>query len=204
MARPIKKGLDYFPLNVNLSGSVEYIRCMYGKLGEAVIISLWQRIFENSYYIEYNDLSALVFSKEFGIQLEMCFADKKKKCWEIFDEIVKQAVKFGVFDKDIFEKHSVLTSKSIQEIYVEAKRKKAADVIDKEYCLINLSETTVNDAKGQVNTPITSFNSTIIPQSKENNNKENNNKKNKSINNYRDTNEINYEAIEKYLFDRLD
>ena len=37
MARPIKKGLDYFPLNVFLTGSVEYIECMYGAIGVYVI-----------------------------------------------------------------------------------------------------------------------------------------------------------------------
>lgn len=36
MARPIKKGLDYFPLNVFLTGSVEYIECMYGAIGVGV------------------------------------------------------------------------------------------------------------------------------------------------------------------------
>ena len=79
MARPIKEGLDYFPLNVNLSGKIEYIQCMYGKLGEMVIISLWQKIYQKSYYVKYDEMSPLVFSKEFGDQLERLFGNGQKK-----------------------------------------------------------------------------------------------------------------------------
>ena len=32
MARPKKVGLDYFPLDVFLGGSVEYISCLYGAI----------------------------------------------------------------------------------------------------------------------------------------------------------------------------
>ena len=48
MARPVKKGLDYFPLDVVLGGGMEDINCEYGKLGEMVVISLWQRIYRSS------------------------------------------------------------------------------------------------------------------------------------------------------------
>lgn len=166
MARPIKQGLDYFPLNVTLSGSVEYIRCMYGKIGEAVIISLWQRIYAKSYFIKYDKMSPLVFSADFGNQLEWCFPKKEKASWEIFDEIVKKAVEFGVFDKKLFEKYEILTSATIQKNYIEAKRKEAQELIDERYLLIDAPKSGVIATKTPVIATKTPVIAETIPQSK--------------------------------------
>ena len=166
MARPIKKGLDYFPLNVFLTGSVEYIECMYGAIGVYVIISLWKRIYEHSYYYKYDEKAPLICSKEFGNQLELCFPKKNKQSYEIYDEIAKKAVEFGVFDKGMFEKYSILTSKTIQKIYSEAKRKDANELIDERYLLISIPENRVFATKTKVIATKTPINAETIPQSK--------------------------------------
>ncbi len=158
MARPIKKGLDYFPLDTKLRGKIEYIQCMFGMLGVMVIISLWQRIYENSYYIEYSESSSLVFSKDFGEQLEFLSKNDKKR-WEVFDDIVKQAVEYGLFNKDIFEKYGVLTSKSIQENYIKAKEKSAKIEFDKRYLLLSDADFSVSSPKIEVITPKTGVSS---------------------------------------------
>ena len=180
MARPIKKGLDYFPLNVFLTGSVEYIECMYGAIGVYVIISLWKRIYEHSYYYKYDEKAPLICSKEFGNQLELCFPKKNKQSYEIYDEIVKKAVEFGVFDKGMFEKYSILTSKTIQKIYSEAKRKDANELIDERYLLINIPENRVFATKTKVVATKTPINAETIPQSKVKESKEKESKINKS------------------------
>lgn len=180
MARPIKKGLDYFPLNVFLTGSVEYIECMYGAIGVYVIISLWKRIYEHSYYYKYDEKSPLICSKEFGNQLELCFPKKNKQSYEIYDEIIKKAVEFGVFDKGMFEKYSILTSKTIQKIYSEAKRKDANELIDERYLLINIPENRVFATKTKVIATKTPINAETIPQSKVKESKVNKSKEDKS------------------------
>jgi len=158
MARPIKKGLDYFPLDTKLRGKIEYIQCMFGMLGVMVIISLWQRIYENSYYIEYSESSSLVFSKDFGEQLEFLSKNDKKR-WEVFDDIVKKAVEYEVFNKDIFEKYGVLTSKSIQENYIKAKEKSAKIEFDIRYLLLSDAEFSVSSPKIEVISPKTGVSS---------------------------------------------
>lgn len=158
MARPIKKGLDYFPLDTKLRGKIEYIQCMFGMLGVMVIISLWQRIYENSYYIEYSESSSLVFSKDFGEQLEFLSKNNKKR-WEVFDDIVKQAVEYGIFNKDIFEKYGVLTSKSIQENYIKAKEKSAKIEFDIRYLLLSDADFSVSSPKIEVISPKTGVSS---------------------------------------------
>lgn len=181
MARPVKEGLDYFPLNVTLSGSIEYIQCMYGKMGEAVIISLWQKIYQKSYYVEYNERTPLVFSRDFGNQLEMLFGGAGKKNWEIYDEIVRKAVEFGVFDKELFEKFGILTSKKIQENYIFIKRKSKLVEIEKRYLLLSDVKKRVNAEETDINSAKTPIIESVIPQSKEKESKEKKIKLNNSI-----------------------
>ena len=179
MARPKKVGLDYFPLDVFLGGSVEYISCLYGAIGVQVIISLWRRIYAHSYYYRYDERAAIVCAKEFGEQLTLCFPKKNKESWEIFDEIVKKAVEFGVFDREMFEKHSILTSKSIQKTYLEAKRKSSAAKIDPRFalidesCAVSAEETAVFGAE-------TTAKPEIMPQSKVKQSKEKQSKEKQS------------------------
>ena len=165
MARPKKVGLDYFPLDVFLGGSVEYISCLYGAIGVQVIISLWRRIYAHSYYYRYDERAAIVCAKEFGEQLMLCFPKKNKESWEIFDEIVKKAVEFGVFDREMFEKHSILTSKSIQKTYLEAKRKCSTVKIDPRFALIDESDGVFAE-KTAVFGAKTTAKPEIMPQSK--------------------------------------
>ena len=172
MARPIKKGLDYFPLDVTLRGKIEYIQCMYGMLGVMVIISLWQRIYANSYYIEYDKNSSLVMSKDFGSQLKVI--DSSKAHWEIFNEIVISAVEFGIFDKKLYERYHILTSRRIQEYYLKAKEKSSKIEINKDYLLlsdVNFSENSeeigVNSEETGIFTPENSTKESRVNKSRE-------------------------------------
>ena len=89
----------------------------------------------------------------------------KRKIWEIFDEIVKKAIEFEIFDRRMFEEYSILTSASIQETYLEAK-KKSVPKIDERYLLLNDAKNRINSEKTQVNSTETPINSAIMPQSK--------------------------------------
>lgn len=136
MARPVKKGLDYFPLDVVLGGGMEDINCEYGKLGEMVVISLWQRIYRSSYYIEYNEKKLRLYAKEFCGQLETLFGGDGSCGRGIFDAIVQLAAECGIFDRGLLEREGILTSKKIQEIYLEAKKKSKTVAIDEKFRLV--------------------------------------------------------------------
>ena len=66
----------------------------------------------------------------------------------------------------MFEKYSILTSKTIQKIYSEAKRKDANELIDERYLLINIPENRVFATKTKVIATKTPINAETIPQSK--------------------------------------
>lgn len=139
MARPIKKGLDYFPFDIDWKkGALEYLYCMYGILGVAVIkLSLEPRIYGGEgYYVEYNERSSLIFSNEFGDQLSVIDTRDKKRP-EIYDEIVRTAIEYGIFDKEMYKKYGILTSADIQETYVRAKEKSQRVEMEGRYLLLS-------------------------------------------------------------------
>ena len=139
MARPIKKGLDYFPFDIDWKkGALEYLYCMYGILGVAVIkLSLEPRIYGGEgYFVEYNERSSLIFSNEFGDQLSVIDTRDKKRP-EIYDEIVRSAIEYGIFDEEMYKKYGILTSADIQETYVRAKEKSQRVEMESRYLLLS-------------------------------------------------------------------
>ena len=48
MARPIKDGVDYFPLDVNLDMKFRLLEAKHGIVGFGIIIKLFQRIYADN------------------------------------------------------------------------------------------------------------------------------------------------------------
>ena len=139
MARPLKDGVDYFPLDTVLDTKFELIEAEYGLTGFAVVVKLLQKIYrEHGYYCEWTDEVALLFSKQLN---EGC---------NVVSEIVRASVKRGIFDKDLFDKYHILTSNGIQKRYFEAvNRRTQINVID-EYLLVSDTQIWENVNKNQV------------------------------------------------------
>lgn len=144
MARPKKQGLDYFPLDVNVDNKLEILESEYGILGFGFIIRLFQKIYANGYYLEWNQYSALLFKKEVGIEKEK------------INEIVDFCLDINIFDKKLYQQCQILTSRGIQKRYfIVCKRRKEVEVI-KEYLLvkpqdygINVDNNSNNDSKNE-------------------------------------------------------
>jgi len=117
MAQPIKIGLDYFPLNVDIfdDEKVMAISKEFGIKGEIVVIRLLCAIYRNGYFIEWNDL---LRNK---LQMNMPGVSS-----ELLDTVVLRLVRWGFFDEALFNSTAhVLTSRGIQKRYfLAAKRRK--------------------------------------------------------------------------------
>lgn len=121
----MKSGIDYLPLDVHLDQKWQLIEAEFGLTGFAVVVKLLQRIYgQEGYYCEYNEEVALLFSRECGLG------------GNVVSEIVNAAVRRGIFDKEVFEKYHVLTSRGIQERYFEAVRRRKTIKVEKRYLLI--------------------------------------------------------------------
>ena len=155
MARPIKEGLDYFPLNVVLNSKFEIIEARFGIKGFAVIVKLFQYIYgTKGYYCEWDEDVLFVFAKRIGVGANSV------------SEILDTSLKKGIFNKDMYEKYSILTSEGIQQRYVEAKRGGYARIC-KKYLLISIPKTEENGSETGVNVTKTEVNVTASTQRKE-------------------------------------
>lgn len=115
MSRPIKQGLDYFPLDIDCfqDKKLARIAVYHGLVAEIVVIKLLMAVYRNGYYLEWDEdtLCALV----------KCLPGMQP---DEVEAIVKTLLKTGFFDPEMFEKHSVLTSRGIQRRFFEATRKR--------------------------------------------------------------------------------
>lgn len=157
MARPIKTGTDYFPLDVELDIKMDFVESRYGNDGFSTIIKLWQKIYaENGYYCKWdNDIAVLfAFKKANNIDIDK------------LDGIIKLALEKELFDKNIYEKYGVLTSAGIQKRYLLITERRKKVVINGDYLLIDIPTNSINVYINFINVDINSKNVDINTQSK--------------------------------------
>lgn len=118
MARPIKNGLDYFPLDVDIfeDEKIEAIAGEFGIKGELALIKLLCAVYKKGYFVVWNDLTRATLLKRLpGVSKEL------------LDQIVNRLVTWGFFDENLFNSAKVLTSENIQANFFEAtKRRKSS------------------------------------------------------------------------------
>lgn len=132
MARPKKQGLDYFPLDVNVDNKIEILESEYGILGFGFIVRLFQKIYANGYYLEWNEYSPILLKKEIGLEREK------------INEFIEFCLEINIFDKKLYSEYNILTSRGIQKRYFTVcKRRKEIELI-KEYLLVKPEEYGVN------------------------------------------------------------
>ena len=126
MARPPKEGLDYFPLDVDISADerVEFIEARYGLEGFAVIIKLLTAIYRNGYYIKWDEMQIYVTSRRVSYPVNH------------LTDVVNDLVNYDFFNKNLYEKYKILTSHGIQTRYLQACEKRKSILMVKEFCLL--------------------------------------------------------------------
>ena len=127
MARPKKIGLDYFPFDVDFfeDEKIVAISGEFGIKGELAVIKLLCAIYRNGYFIEWSEM----------LQMKMLHSLKGVSL-ELLKTIVLRLVRWGFFDKTIFDSTSILTSVGIQKRYFEAISRRKNDY-DYPYLLID-------------------------------------------------------------------
>ena len=162
MARPIKEGLDYFPLYVDIfeDEKIEAISGEFGIKGEIIVVKLLCAIYKKGYFILWSDLVIAQMLKRLpGISKDL------------LNNVVERLVLWEFFDKDLFHSAGILTSEKIQENFFEAtKRRKSPKptlyVLDKFLENDNSIESDVNGVNVDINTQAKGVNADINTQSK--------------------------------------
>ncbi len=165
MARPSKQGVDYFPLDVNMSDSVRLVEAEFGLTGFAVIIKLYQRIYGGAgYYCRWTEEVALLFASDL------------KLGGNVVSEIVAACIKRGIFDRSMLDRFGILTSQGIQSRYLKMVKRRDGFEIDPQYALVSYSQNEVSVNNNAVFARKNSENVCKNPQSKVNESKVNESK----------------------------
>ena len=150
-----KEAFDFFPLDVHLSDKMELIEAEFGLIGFAVIVKLWMRIYgSRGYYCEFDEEVALMFSHKTGVGVNAV------------SEILNAAFKRGIFDRTLYEKYKILTSKGIQERCMKMCSRRKRFEVEKKYLLISVPISLENVYIKGENVNISKENVYIFTQSK--------------------------------------
>ncbi|EEI18911.1 hypothetical protein G8J22_01302 [Lentilactobacillus hilgardii] len=167
MARPIKEGLDYFPLDTDIIHDIKIRKIMRsnGPQSIAVLLDLLGNIYgDHGYYMKWDDDVRFLVADDVGISEAAV------------DELISKAIQVNFFDETLFKKYSILTSKGIQSRYQKASKRKAGYCIQKPYNLIvNVDNNPVNAYKNSGSSEVIDAESTRkkrkVKKIKENKNK---------------------------------
>lgn len=124
-------GLDYFPLDLNFynDDKVALIEAEFGIKGSTFIIKLLFKIYREGYYCSWDDDICMLFARQLGAEYTI----------ELVRDLIKALLKRNFFDRTLYEKYKILTSKGIQRRYFEAVcRRKRVDVV-KDFILVDIS-----------------------------------------------------------------
>lgn len=152
MARKSRPGLDYFPFDVDFfeDDKVQLIDSEFGSKGVVIMVRLMCRIFRNGYYCQWGQDESLLFAKRVGDGVTGA----------LVDEVVKGLIRRLFFDKGVFDRFAILTSKGIQTRYIDAKERAKNVQFFKEYALIEdnvlfkWNNVVINSINGHINTQI--------------------------------------------------
>lgn len=127
MARPLKQGLDYHPLDVEFYREIKVrqLNHAFGPISTVILLTLLGAVYKDrGYYAEWNDdLCFLVAVDSFSTE-------------EVVRAVVKKALAVGLFDQECFSAYGILTSKEIQRHYLAATYKRKGVNMVAEYFLV--------------------------------------------------------------------
>lgn len=141
MGRNVKKGLDYFPFDVDFFQDIKIRKLIKYQRGKAITVYalLLCLIYKNGYYMLWDEELPFILSEQTGFEEAY------------IQEVIKCCLALGLFSKELFEKEKVITSTGIQERY----RKICTDsrrILDMtEYILISTEENDISSEENPIN-----------------------------------------------------
>ncbi|MDU5323095.1 MAG: DUF4373 domain-containing protein [Peptoniphilus harei] len=142
MARPLSRGIEYYPLDVDFLNDLKIKKIMKscGPNSIAIIILLLGNIYgDEGYFMKWDEDVCFLVADEVGAK-------------EVYvKEVLKKCLQVDLFSNELFEKYKIITSKGIQKRFFEITRRRKRENLINEYLLVSVTETGVIVAE----TPIT-------------------------------------------------
>lgn len=133
MARPKKRTLDYFEVDVGIAQNLK-VRKLINRKGGAralgVFMYLLCRIYKNGYYIDCNsdvifEIAADLYEQEDYVM-----------------EVILYCMEIRLFDQGMYDRHQILTSRGIQERYAALQNQRKRISVVEQYDLLNDDDST--------------------------------------------------------------
>ena len=160
--RPIKDGLDYYPIGVDWLKSIaaRRIGMKVGAPGLIIYQYLLGEIYQRGYYLKIEDY----FIDNLIYELTPIIKDTEDNIRACVNSTIDICVEVGCFDRS-FRQIGILTSKEIQKTYIEVcKKSKRKNIVNLEYSLIaGIKESNPNPT---INSEEMAINSELIQQRK--------------------------------------
>lgn len=132
MARPAKDGIDYFPMDIDFFADmkVRRIKKDCGPASISILICLLCNIYRDGYCIRLNEDLTFFTAETIGVTEGAVL------------EVIKKSVQVDFFNKSMFDKYAILTSKGIQKRFLNAVKtsKLKRNGIHPDYDLFQYSE----------------------------------------------------------------
>lgn len=156
MAREVKKGLDYFPMEVDFFNDIKVRKLIRYQSGEALTIYLHLlcTIYKQGYYMLWDDDLPFVISEQTG--------SKEGR----IAEVLKCCLSIGLFDQKIFNDHKIITSKGIQQRFAFILKSLKRKFEIKEYSLIDSEEMAIYSEEIRDNSEVTPVHSGFMQERK--------------------------------------
>ena len=121
-------GINYFPMGVNFmeENAMEVIEVKYGIKGSAIVLKLMCKIYKEGYYIRWDEEQCLIFANKAGREVQ---AEEVKG-------IIKILFIKGILDENSYRENGILTSESIQKVWLEATKRRKRELSELPYLMV--------------------------------------------------------------------
>lgn len=133
MPRPRKKGLEYFPLDVDIfeDDKLFDVQNDYGPLGEIIYIRLLCLVYKHGYYYQFESIDKLT------AMMIRSIGNRWAKDKKTVKEVILYLAKINLFSAELMQRN-VITSRSIQERYQLAVERRQSKI--EEYSLLEKND----------------------------------------------------------------
>ena len=124
----IYDGNHYFPVGVNFmeENAMEVIEAKYGIKGSAIVLKLMCKIYKEGYYIRWDEEQCLIFANKAGREVQA----------EEVQGIIEILFTKGILDRNSYQENGILTSESIQKVWMEATKRRKRELSELPYLMV--------------------------------------------------------------------
>ena len=121
-------GINYFPVGVNFmeENAMQVIEAKYGIKGSAIVLKLMCKIYKEGYYIRWDEEQCLIFANKAGREVQA----------EEVQGIIEILFTKGILDRNSYQENGILTSESIQKVWMEATKRRKRELSELPYLMV--------------------------------------------------------------------